>query len=154
MAYGTSNLFTGDKLMLYIKDGVNTLPVAFGTSCSIEITADTIDASSKMSGNWKEYLTGQLGYTVSCESLLSFTDGHMSFPALEKLMAERQPVSFILSQPKSGDAEFSNETDMLTGEAVITSLSCTANNGEICTCSLSMQGNGELVAVDNSEGDS
>ena len=50
----------GDKLMLFVTDGSSTLPIAFGTSCNIDLSADTVDTSNKMSGNWKEFLTGQL----------------------------------------------------------------------------------------------
>ena len=60
----------GDKLMLFVTDGSSTLPIAFGTSCNIDLSADTVDTSNKMSGNWKEFLTGQLGYTISSESMI------------------------------------------------------------------------------------
>lgn len=145
--YSTAGLLTGDKLMIYIKTSSpteTTTPIAFGTNCSIEITADTIDTSNKMSGNWKEYLTGQLGYTVSCDSLLSFTTGHMSFTKLKELMVARVPVTFLMSQP-STDGNYTNTTDYVTGSAVITSLTLNANNGEICNCSIQMQGSGELA---------
>lgn len=145
--YSTAGLLTGDKLMIYIKTSTppdTTTPIAFGTNCSIEITADTIDTSNKMSGNWKEYLTGQLGYTVSCDSLLSFTEGHMSFTKLKELMVTRTPVTFLMSQP-STDGNYTNATDYVTGSAVITSLTLNANNGEICNCSIQMQGSGELA---------
>lgn len=141
--YDTSSLLVGDKIMLFITDGDQTLPVAYGTNCSIEITADTIDTSSKMSGNWKEYLTAQLGYTVSSESLLSFTEGHLSYQKLKELMVERQPVPFVMSMPSS-DGNFTNATDYVKGKAVITSLTLNANNGEICNCSVQMQGTGAL----------
>lgn len=145
--YDSSTLLTGDKLMIFVQTAsdpseTNT-PIAFGTNCSIEITADTIDTSNKMSGNWKEYLTGQLGYTVSCESLLSFNEGHLSFQKLKELMVARVPVPFLMSKP-STDGNFTNATDYVKGKAVITSLSVNANNGEICNCSIQMQGTGEL----------
>lgn len=58
-------MVVGDKLMLFVETGDSepkkTIPIAFGTSCSIDMSADTIDTSNKMSGNWKEYLTGAVG---------------------------------------------------------------------------------------------
>lgn len=33
----------GDKLMLFVTDGSSTLPIAFGTSCNIDLSADTVD---------------------------------------------------------------------------------------------------------------
>ena len=57
------DMVVGDKLMLFVETGDSepkkTIPIAFGTSCSIDMSADTIDTSNKMSGNWKEYLTEQ-----------------------------------------------------------------------------------------------
>lgn len=148
--YGTGSLLTGDKLMIYVQTATapseTNEPIAYGTNCSIEITADTIDTSNKMSGNWKEFLTGQLSYTVSCESLLSFAEGHLSFTKLKELMAARTPVPFIMSQP-STDGNYTNETDYVKGQAVITQLTVNANNGEICNCSIQMQGTGELEDV-------
>lgn len=142
--YDTSSLLVGDKIMLFITtEGATTLPIAYGTNCSIEITADTIDTSSKMSGNWKEYLTAQLGYTVSSESLLSFTAGHLSYTKLKELMVARQSVPFLMSMP-SADGNFTNQKDYVKGNAVITSLTLNANNGEICNCSIQMQGTGAL----------
>lgn len=144
MAYNsTTDTIMGDKLMLYIKDGDKRKPIAFGTACSMDITADTIDTSNKMSGNWKEFLTGQLGYTISSESLLSFKKGHLSFSTLKELMAKRKPLGFAFAVSE-GDAEHTAGETVLTGEAIITSLNMNAQNGQITTSSCSLQGTGEL----------
>ncbi len=134
----------GDKLMLFIKDGEALLPVAFGTSCTIQLSTDTIDTSNKMGGNWKESLTGQLGWTASSESLLSLKDGHMSFKTMKKLMAARTPVSIVVGKSKSAEEDFAVDTELVKGEAIITSLSMTADNGSISTASIELQGNGPL----------
>mgnify|MGYP000305504414 CR=1 FL=1 len=126
----------GDKLMLFVTDGSSTLPIAFGTSCNIDLSADTVDTSNKMSGNWKEFLTGQLGYTISSESMISFKEGHLSFKKLKDLMASRIPVDFIMAKAK--DAE------VVKGKAIITALNMTAQNGAICTSSCTLQGTGPL----------
>lgn len=97
-------MVVGDKLMLFVETGespsTQTIPIAFGTSCSIDMSADTIDTSNKMSGNWKEYLTGQLGYTVTSESMLSLKSGHLSFVTLKELMKERTPIPFVIAKRK------------------------------------------------------
>ncbi|MBK5721375.1 hypothetical protein JGH11_10870 [Dysgonomonas sp. Marseille-P4677] len=140
----STDLITGDKLMLFVTNGSDVDPVAFGTSCGIQLSADTIDTSSKMSGDWKEFLVGQLGYTVSCESLLSKTTGHVSFKTLKTLMASRTPIPFIMGKAvKTGD-DFTKGEEFVKGYAIITELSMTAENGSICSSSISMQGTGEL----------
>lgn len=140
----SKDTIVGDKLMLFVEDTEGELsPIAFGTSCSLEISADTIDTSNKMGGNWKEYLTGQLGYTISSESMLSLTAGHMSFTKLMELMAARTPITFYFAKTV-GAPEFGKENDLYTGKAIITSLSMTAENGNISTCSCTLQGNGKI----------
>lgn len=142
----TRDSITGDKLMLFATDGAEVLPIAFGTSCNIDMSADTIDTSNKMSGNWKEYLTGQLGWTVSCDSLLSMTTGHLSFKALKKLMANRTPIPVVIAKAiaDATEGDFTAGEEYVKGEAIITSLNMTASNNEICTSSVTLQGTGEL----------
>jgi predicted secreted protein len=145
MAYNsTVDTIYGDKLMLFITDGSSTLPIAFGTSCSLEISADTIDTSNKMSGNWKEFLTGQLGFTISSESMMSLTTGHLSLTKLMALMESRTPISFAFSKT-AGSPEFGENGQLYSGKAIITSLSMTAEKGNIATCSCSMQGTGPIT---------
>lgn len=151
MAYKASvDQLTGDKVMLFIHEGDESngkdVPIAYGTSCSVEVSAETIDTTSKMSGNWKEFLTGQLSYTISSDSLTSFAEGHYSFAKLMELMVARAPVKFKLGKWSESSGEYSVEGAIVEGEGVITQLSMTAGQGsEICTSSFSMTGLGELV---------
>lgn len=148
----TSDTILGDKLMLFATApkegepaGTEILPVAFGTSCGIEMSADTIETSNKMSGNWKEFLTGQLGWTVSSESLISKTAGHLSFKTLKKMMSERTPIDIaICLSEKAADGDVTKGAEWVKGKAVITALSMTAENGALCTSSCSLQGTGPL----------
>lgn len=141
---------TGDKVMLFIHEGEDgggkDVPIAYGTSCSVEVSAETIDTTSKMSGNWKEFLTGQLSYTISSDSLVSFAAGHYSFAKLMELMAARAPVKFKLGKWQESAGEYTVSGSIVEGEGVITQLSMTAGQGsEICTASFSMTGLGELT---------
>lgn len=140
----STDLITGDKLMLFITQGETVSPIAFGTSCGVELSADTIDTSSKMSGDWKEFLVGQLGYTVSSESLLSKTTGHLSFATLKSLMAARTPIPFVMAKAIAASNDFTKGEEFVKGEAIITALSMTAENGSICSSSITLQGTGAL----------
>lgn len=158
----SKDMIVGDKLMLFVEVPAEgsapavTTPIAFGTSCGIDLSADTIDTSNKMSGNWKEFLVGQLGYTVSCESMLSLTSGHLSFTTLKKIMVERKPISFVLAKSEQTAGDFPKGEEYVKGQAIITSLSLKADNGAICTSSISLQGTGALedgtVSVNSSGG--
>ena len=146
----TKDTITGDKLMLFITDGSSVLPVAFGTSCNIDVSADTIDTSNKMSGNWKEFLTGQLGYTIASESMLSMKEGHLSFKTLKKLMASRTPIPFVVAKATEANGDFTKDADTVKGKVIITALNMTAQNGSICTSSCTLQGTGPLEDGDAS----
>lgn len=151
MAYKASvDQLTGDKVMLFIHEGEDVggkdAPIAYGTSCSVEVSAETIDTTSKMSGNWKEFLTGQLSYTISSDSLTSFAEGHYSFAKLLDLMVARAPVKFKLGKWTESGGDYSLESAIVEGEGVITQLTMTAGQGsEICTSSFSMTGLGQLA---------
>lgn len=159
----STDTLTGDKVMLYVTEEVKAAggevtstvdhPIAYGTSCSVELSADTIDTTSKMSGNWQDFLTGQLSYTISCDSLTSFTAGQYSFAKLKDLMVARKPIKFKMATwvpPTDSSApDYAPDKKIVSGEAVITSLSMTAGQGsEICTSSISMTGKGALDSAD------
>lgn len=144
----SKDMVVGDKLMLFVEVAKDSqkevVPIAFGTSCGIDISADTIDTSNKMSGNWKEYLTGQLGYTVSSESMLSLKTGHLSFVTLKELMKKRTPIPFVIAKTEESEGDFPKGEDYVKGNAIITALSMKADNGAICTSSVTLQGTGPL----------
>jgi len=141
----TRDTITGDKLFLFVNSGGSMLPIAFGTTCGVDLSADTIEASSKMSGDWKDYLVGQLGYTVSSESLVSFKTGHMSYKTLLALMASRTPIAFAMSKAVKTDGDFTEGEDFVKGNAIITALTIKSDNGAIITSSVSLQGTGPLL---------
>lgn len=144
----SKDMVVGDKLMLFVEVSKDSqkevVPIAFGTSCGIDISADTIDTSNKMSGNWKEYLTGQLGYTVSSESMLSLKTGHLSFVTLKELMKKRTPIPFVIAKTEESEGDFPKGEEYVKGNAIITALSMKADNGAICTSSVTLQGTGPL----------
>ena len=144
----SKDMVVGDKLMLFVEITKElqkeVVPIAFGTSCGIDISADTIDTSNKMSGNWKEYLTGQLGYTVSSESMLSLKTGHLSFVTLKELMKKRTPIPFVIAKTEESEGDFPKGEEYVKGDAIITALSMKADNGAICTSSVTLQGTGPL----------
>ena len=139
----------GDRLNLYIGDK----PVAFAKSCSIEIQADTIDTSNKMSLNWKEFLTSKLSYTISCDSLVTYqpsaegTDplnNVYTYADLLNAMVARDLISFKVAKTKENDDTYASEVEYFSGSAIITSLNLSAPAEDLCTCSISLQGSGEL----------
>lgn len=159
---------TGDRIHLYPEveladkevgavDFTTINPIAFGTSCSLEVTADTIDASNKMGGNWKNTRVGQLGWTITAEALYSVEDGHTSFNKLLAAYADRAAIGVCLGIVAKTEAEFEQaraagfmleaaDYVVAKGKAYITA--CSANfgtGGEVVSYSVTLTGDGELI---------
>lgn len=149
----TSTTIYGDRLMLYY----GGKPIALGQSCSIDISADTLDTSNKMSGNWKEYLTGQLSFSISSESLLTYSETsaegvdlskYSTFKDIIAAMVERTPVEFEIATAKDADNDFALKSKFISGTAIITQASVNAQAGQLTTCSIQLQGSGALTVAD------
>lgn len=159
---------TGDRIHLYPDvaladkeigdvDFTTINPIAFGTSCSLEVTADTIDASNKMGGNWKNTRVGQLGWTITAEALYSIEEGHTSFDKLLAAYADRAAIGVCLGIVAKTEAEFEQaraagfkleaaDYVVAKGKAYITA--CSANfgtGGEVVSYSVTLTGDGELI---------
>lgn len=152
-----STTIYGDKLMLYY----GGLPIALGQSCEVSISADTLDTTSKMSGDWKEFLTGQLSYTISSESLLTYSSTantevdltkYSTFKDLVKLMQNRNPVEFKIATAKDKTQDYAIDAEFITGKAIITQCTANAPSGQLSTCTIQMQGTGELSISDEFTG--
>lgn len=163
-----TDTLTGDRVHIFLDtdlaskdvsevDFTTINPVAYGTSCSIEITADTIDAANKMGGNWKNTRVGQLSWTASVEALYSKVNTHLSFNKCKVAFANRQAIGIALGVVAEDEAGFEaarkngfllDETDYVIakGKAYITS--CTANfgtGGEIISFNMTLTGDGPLL---------
>lgn len=144
MAITTSDadLIKGQDLLIFI--GAD--PIGYATTCSLEMTMDTIDTSNKMSGAYKTYLVGQMGWTLSSDSMLTFaTTAGQSIADLFEAMEARTPVTVKFA--KVG-AAYAAGVPSFTGSALITSLSVQADNGAVATMSVTMTGTGALTKAE------
>lgn len=147
----------GDRLELTF----NGKPIAFGKGCQLEVSAETLDTSNKMSGDWMEYLVGKLSFTVSTNALLTYSDtaevpelaSVAKYGDLLATFVKRNPIDFSLSKiTKVEGGGFTKDFDLVSGKVIITSLSADAPDGQITTCSVNLQGTGELVIGEKFKG--
>lgn len=158
------DLVMADDIMLFIVTGdtttitgltsftaENTQVIAFGTSCSVEASQDTIDTSNKMSCRWQNSLAGRANYTVSSDSLYTNATGALSYDALLKAMVAGNPIAWCQAAVKSGtdcagDGTFAIDPEQVIagGKGLITSLSLTAGNNEAAQCSITITGSGAI----------
>lgn len=147
----------GDRLELTF----NGKPLAFGKGCQLEVTAETLDTSNKMSGDWMEYLVGKLSFTLSSNALLTYSDATEApeladvakYGDLLATFTKRNPIDFSLSKIKKVEGGgFTKDFDLVSGKVIITQLSADAPDGQITTCSVNLQGTGELKIGDKFAG--
>ena len=163
MAWSVNNdLIKGNDLNLYLVDlgtgGTMTSSmissakvIAYAQSCSLEINADTLDVTSKLSCRWNATLPGNGSYTVSSDSLYCLqsaaaANGAVTIDDLFEDMIDGYNVGWVIAQDSSDECGTVSGPDTSKphyyGEAAITSLSITGGNNEIASSSISLTGSG------------
>lgn len=143
----SKDLFKGE-LFLFIGE----TPIAFASSCSLDITTEERDISNKMCGDWAASLPGKKSFTLSCESLLTRKEGAVSFDTLLESQIADKALEFYFGEATvegktNTGGTFTKDTAKrnYTGTVIITSLSLKSENGQIASCSASFKGVGALV---------
>jgi len=145
--YTTDNLIRGDEFFLYVKtSGGTDKPIAYATSASISISQETLDCSNKMSGVWSNALAGKLSWTVSSSALMSYKDTGYSY-FYEKMVA-RTPFLIKIGQVTdlaTEDFDADETKTYYTGQAYLTSLNLSSDNGSVASFDVEFQGDGALT---------
>lgn len=141
----------GDELMLFI-DGQS---VAFATSHTLSITAETSSITSKDHGVWAGNDVNTVSWEMSSENI--YTE---QFDTLFDVMTARQPIKVWMGLRNENHAPLTADLDSTYtywtpnstaqgywGQAVLTSLSMNANCGETATFSATFTGTGPLEAA-------
>ena len=90
----SKDIYRGE-LMLFIGDE----PIAFASSCGLDVSTEEIDISNKMMGDWAGSLPGKKSFTLSSESLLTRKEGAMSFDTLLSKQITGEVLDFFLGSP-------------------------------------------------------
>tara|TARA_R110002020_G_scaffold294252_1_gene510107 strand:+ start:897 stop:1319 length:423 start_codon:yes stop_codon:yes gene_type:complete len=138
----TTTSVNGTDFILQIDSGAGYLTLGTSTSCSVSMSLETRDTSSKSSAGWAESLYGQRSWTMDVESLLTFNVANVMH--LFDVYNGRTvcTVKFIQASTVTGDAFYS-------GTALLTSLSADAPMEDSMTYSASFQGSGALAQTVN-----
>ena len=153
----------GSDLMLFVERNGKKQSIAYATSHSLEINADTKDISTKDNGNgiWQNAEVGMLSWSTSSDNLCCLDDPHgLGYNDLVEIMLKREPIEIVFALQSSItdytdkiDKEFEvpadgwkyDATNNYHGKAVITSLSLTAEIGEKANYTVQLQGAGALL---------
>lgn len=133
---GQLHLFFGDT------------PLAFGKTASLEITAEEIDITNKMLGDWGGALSGKKSFSLQADAF--YSKKGESFDSLFAKFEAGTPVDFTFSTATSEDQDsfggtFTASEDVkFSGKVIVTSLSLQSNAGEYATFTATLKGVGKL----------
>ena len=137
----------GGDLMLFEKSGSTYSAFGFAKSHSLQIDADSLEVSSKDSGKWKEFLTTKLSWSINAEHLYVESD----YDAIMQKMIAREPIDVLFAIATNSNDEDGKPAEGwqagsgYKGSAVITSVSVNANDGEVASYSITLQGSSALT---------
>lgn len=153
-----NDLVMGDSLLLYLTSGKTV--VAYATSCSLQVDSETIDTSSKFSCKWQSNMGGKASYTISADALYCNNESGISFDTLLEFMVAGEQIDWYMGEEEawSGTCETNPHTLDTTktyynGKGVVASVSLEAGNNEVATCSITINGAGEIQKNGASIGD-
>ena len=129
-------------------------PLAFEKTSTLNLSADSIDTSNKMCGNWASSSPGKRSFSISSEMLITRLKGAYSYDTLVKAFSEGTYLPFVFGSAKvteetnvGGKFEIDETKQHYKGSVWINSLDLTSNSGELCTASAAFTGNGALETV-------
>ena len=130
-------LVNGTDLVLYVLDGVTNRAFGHSRSFTLNVEASAIDATSRDSAGWSEYIMGARSFTLDFEGLVNYDDSI--------------DPSFLVSEIENRAKIFVKFTDNLAGSLIyngyvyVSSLTIDSPMEDIVTYSGSLQGT-ELLA--------
>ena len=111
-------------------------------SSSLEIAADMIDVTNADStGGWKEYITGELGGTISVEGLYDSAATEGFSQAFADLVAGTS-VTWTYGQTTSG-------TKYYTGSGLLSNISVSGDKNDAANYSFNIQITGAITEATN-----
>ena len=136
----TTGLVNGTLVALYKDVSGTPTKIANLTSTDFELSKDTIDATNKDGGSYKEFLVGLSSWTMNAEGIFEEDGGVTGISAKDLLddMITGAPITAIMTSDVSGDIK-------LSGSAIITSFAWNAPVNDVSTFSVSLQGTGDLT---------
>ena len=129
---GQANL--GLDLLIYINED----PIGGQRGASYEMSAESIDISTKTTGAWKAKIGGAKEWTAECEGVFFFEEA--GFEAAKAAFRAGTPVQLKFSkrgEPTKGEQ----------GNAIITSIAIDAPYDDAMTYSISFEGAGALEDI-------
>ena len=141
-----STVFNGTDLVLkIIADGGTLEPLGHSTSCSLSITNDLPEATTKDSGGYAEVIAGLRSFEISFDGLVDYTDeanAKTNADGIISLVNSRSKIDFSFGTAVSGD-------QLISGEGFISSIEVSSEMESAVTYSGTITGTGALTLATN-----
>ena len=140
-------IINGCDLMVFSNIGTKVAAFACATSCTLGVSAELLETTSKDSGAWKEQEAKKLGWNVKSDQLMTIA----GYDAVLAKMVTRVAVDIEFGVAGNAGSEgmpaegWSVPASGYKGKAIITGLELSAGHGDKATYSVSMEGTGPLI---------
>ncbi|QDP55007.1 MAG: putative tail tube protein [Prokaryotic dsDNA virus sp.] len=101
----TTGVFNGTDLVLEIEGNV----IGHTTSCSLSLSLDTPEATTKDSGGFSEFIGGIRGGEISFEGLVAYDDT-LNAVELADYLLNRTKITAVFGTSESGDVIYTAES--------------------------------------------
>ena len=139
---------------LYAFMGEDLTPVGASTDCSLSMSAETIEVSTRGQGRWRRFRPGKKIWSINASGFYYEQIGvPSSLLQGAQYIGENVKVAFSVLGKELAAAGFKLEAIApdkrmtLVGEAVITACEYNGSVGGLATYSISFQGSGNLVQI-------
>ena len=130
-------LVNGTNLVLYVLDGVTNKAFGHSRSFTLNVEASPIDATSRDSSGWSEFIMGARSFTLDFEGLVNYDDD-IDPAYLQSAMDNKTKLFVKFTDNLAG-------TLVYNGYVYVSSLTMDASMEDVVTYSGSLQGT-ELLA--------
>lgn len=153
---GKAKQVEGKDMMLFTDTSLTEVPaykaLALATGCSMEVTAETKEITSKDSGIWKESFVSKLGWSMSSDNNMSADADVNGYDSLMAAMLAHKAIKVCFGIASNAaielpDGGWLQPNKSYGGSALITKLSATGPNGDTSTFSVSLEGTGVLSEI-------
>ena len=133
----TTGVFNGTNLILSVEGAT----VGHTTSCSMSLSMDTPEATTKDSNGFSEYIGGVKGGEISFEGLIAYDDSSNAIEMADFLLARTQ-LTCVFGTEETGDVIY-------TAEGFLTSVEMSAEMEAAVTYSGSITITGAITKSTN-----
>lgn len=141
----------GEQIQVFLSGST----LACATSCSVQISSDSIDVSCKDTAGFNASLPGKISWTINSDNLFVIGD----YTKLVDAMINKTVLDVVFSTVSNftaattPDADghvvpaggWTPSNDLYEGKCVVTSIDLTADNGAVATYSVTLEGKGALA---------